>query len=70
MTNKSHFNNNCIFLDNERLRQTFAEKANSVGPWLENQLEQVLAIGMGGRGSLENAINQLKGIQQNVNAKI
>jgi actinin alpha len=51
--------------NNERLRQTFAEKANSVGPWLENQLEQVLAIGMGGRGSLENAINQLKGIQQN-----
>uniref|UniRef100_A0A0M3K7Q0 EF-hand domain-containing protein n=1 Tax=Anisakis simplex TaxID=6269 RepID=A0A0M3K7Q0_ANISI len=46
------------------LRQVFAEKANTVGPWLERQLESVLSIGMGGRGSLENAITQLKNIQQ------
>uniref|UniRef100_A0A915B2A6 Alpha actinin n=1 Tax=Parascaris univalens TaxID=6257 RepID=A0A915B2A6_PARUN len=49
---------------NERLRQVFAEKANTVGPWLERQLENVLGIGMGGRGSLENAISQLRNIQQ------
>ncbi|KAE9549713.1 hypothetical protein FO519_007077 [Halicephalobus sp. NKZ332] len=48
---------------NERFRQTFREKAEHLGPWLENQLEQVLAIGMGGRTSLENAIRQLKEIQ-------
>lgn len=55
-----------FLIDNERLRQLFAEKANTVGPWLERQLEQVLAIGLGGRGSLENAISQLKNIQQQV----
>lgn len=54
--------------NNERLRQLFAEKANTVGPWLERQLEQVLAIGMGGRGSLESAISQLRSIQQQTNA--
>ena len=42
--------------NNERLRQSFAEKANAVGPWLEQQMEQVVNIGMGGRGSLETAI--------------
>ncbi|MCP9264708.1 Alpha-actinin, sarcomeric [Dirofilaria immitis] len=50
--------------NNERLRQLFAEKANTVGPWLERQLEHVLSIGLGGRGSLENAVSQLKTIQQ------
>ncbi|VBB30331.1 unnamed protein product [Acanthocheilonema viteae] len=50
--------------NNERLRQLFAEKANTVGPWLERQLEHVLSIGLGGRGSLENAVSQLKSIQQ------
>jgi len=50
--------------NNERLRQLFADRANSTGPWLEQRLEQVLGIGMGGRGSLEQAIQQLKGIQQ------
>ncbi|KHN81974.1 Alpha-actinin, sarcomeric [Toxocara canis] len=50
--------------NNERLRQIFAEKANTVGPWLERQLESVLSIGMGGRGSLESAISQLRNIQQ------
>ncbi|VDK74202.1 unnamed protein product [Litomosoides sigmodontis] len=50
--------------NNERLRQLFASKANTVGPWLERQLEHVLSIGLGGRGSLENAVSQLKSIQQ------
>uniref|UniRef100_A0A0M3JMB0 Disease resistance protein n=1 Tax=Anisakis simplex TaxID=6269 RepID=A0A0M3JMB0_ANISI len=52
------------------LRQVFAEKANTVGPWLERQLESVLSIGMGGRGSLENAITQLKNIQQQVHFRL
>lgn len=55
-----------FYLDNERLRQLFASKANAVGPWLEKQLEHVLSIGLGGRGSLENAVSQLKSIQQQV----
>ncbi|VDO19080.1 unnamed protein product [Heligmosomoides polygyrus] len=50
--------------NNERLRTVFAEKANTVGPWLENELEKVLAIGLGGRGRLEDAIHQLRGIHQ------
>ncbi|KAK5977490.1 Alpha-actinin sarcomeric [Trichostrongylus colubriformis] len=37
--------------NNERLRTVFADKAN-----------QVLAIGLGGRGRLEDAIHQLRGI--------
>ncbi|KAK0409449.1 hypothetical protein QR680_004544 [Steinernema hermaphroditum] len=49
--------------NNERLQISFAEKANRIGPWLEQQLEKVLAIGLGGRGSLENTISQLKEIQ-------
>ena len=54
-----------FFSDNERLRTIFAEKANQVGPWLERELEQVLAIGLGGRGRLEDAIHQLRGIYSN-----
>lgn len=37
-----------------------------MGPWLERELEQVLAIGLGGRGRLEDAIQQLRSIQRNV----
>uniref|UniRef100_A0A914XJU8 Alpha-actinin, sarcomeric n=1 Tax=Plectus sambesii TaxID=2011161 RepID=A0A914XJU8_9BILA len=48
--------------NNERLRHAFAEKANAVGPWLESQLEQVVQIGLGGRGSLEQAIKRLQEI--------
>uniref|UniRef100_A0AC34FWJ6 Uncharacterized protein n=1 Tax=Panagrolaimus sp. ES5 TaxID=591445 RepID=A0AC34FWJ6_9BILA len=47
---------------NERLRQAFKEKAEHLGPWLENQLENVLSIG--GRATLEQTIGQLKNIQQ------
>ncbi|MFH4981549.1 hypothetical protein AB6A40_008258, partial [Gnathostoma spinigerum] len=50
--------------NNERLRQTFADKANALGPLLERQLEQVLSIGIGGRGSLESAISQLRAIRE------
>lgn len=53
-------------LDNERLRHAFAEKANTVGPWLESQLEQVVQIGLGGRGSLEQAIRRLQEIYNQV----
>lgn len=49
-------------LDNDRLRHLFAEKANAVGPWLEDQVQQVLQIGLGGRGSLESAIQRLRSI--------
>uniref|UniRef100_A0A0K0FD93 Alpha actinin (inferred by orthology to a D. melanogaster protein) n=1 Tax=Strongyloides venezuelensis TaxID=75913 RepID=A0A0K0FD93_STRVS len=52
--------------NNDRLRQVFGDKANTMGPWLENQLEKVISIGMGGRGSLETAISQLKQIQNDI----
>uniref|UniRef100_A0A913I904 Alpha-actinin, sarcomeric n=1 Tax=Strongyloides stercoralis TaxID=6248 RepID=A0A913I904_STRER len=52
--------------NNDRLRQIFGDKANTLGSWLENQLEKVINIGMGGRGSLEIAINQLKQIHSDI----
>ncbi|CAI4225155.1 unnamed protein product [Auanema sp. JU1783] len=52
--------------NNERLRTIFAEKANQVGPWLERELEKVLAIGLGGSGRLEDHIHQLRAIQNSV----
>uniref|UniRef100_A0AC35UH81 Actinin n=1 Tax=Rhabditophanes sp. KR3021 TaxID=114890 RepID=A0AC35UH81_9BILA len=48
---------------NETLRQSFANKSNVMGGWIENQLETVISIGMGAHGSLENAIQQLKQMQ-------
>ena len=32
--------------NNERLRRTFAQKANVVGQWIEQQLDLVAAIGV------------------------
>lgn len=45
---------------NEGLRRKFAEKANIVGPWIESQMDGVAAIGMGGVGSLEDQLDNLK----------
>ncbi|CAG0881847.1 unnamed protein product [Cyprideis torosa] len=45
---------------NEMLRRQFAEKANIVGPWIEKQLDNVSAIGMGTMGTLEDQLIQLK----------
>ncbi|OQV15491.1 Alpha-actinin, sarcomeric [Hypsibius exemplaris] len=44
---------------NERIRRTFAEKANVVGPWIEKQLDIVSSIGMGVHKSLEEALKKL-----------
>jgi actinin alpha len=51
---------------NDRLRHQFGEKANVVGPWLEQQLEMVASIGLGGRGSLEASIQRLQELYHNV----
>ncbi|GAB6024874.1 hypothetical protein CHUAL_009988 [Chamberlinius hualienensis] len=52
--------------NNERLRRHFAEKANIVGPWLERQMDQVTAIGMGITGNLEDQLTKLKNLDQQV----
>lgn len=52
--------------NNEQIRRQFAEKANQVGPWIEQQVAAVAAIGMGGGGSLEQQLAQLKGFEQDV----
>lgn len=52
--------------NNERLRRHFAEKANIVGPWLERQMDQVTAIGMGIQGNLEDQLAKLKNLEQQV----
>ncbi|XP_003380382.1 alpha-actinin-2 [Trichinella spiralis] len=51
---------------NDRLRRTFAEKANAVGPYLEQQLSQVATIALGGRGSLEQALQRLLDLYRSV----
>ena len=33
--------------NNELMRRQFAEKANSVGPWIERQMDSVASIAMG-----------------------
>lgn len=49
---------------NEGLRRKFAEKANTVGPWIERQMDAVAAIGMGIQGSLEDQLHKLKQFEQ------
>ena len=53
---------------NEKLRRAFAEKANTLGQWIENQLDAVAAITMQMKGSLEEQLNRLtqneKAVQQ------
>uniref|UniRef100_A0A915JQZ4 EF-hand domain-containing protein n=1 Tax=Romanomermis culicivorax TaxID=13658 RepID=A0A915JQZ4_ROMCU len=51
---------------NDRYRQSFAEKANVVGPWLEHQLENVAGIALGGRGSLEQSLQRLTDLYHTV----
>lgn len=46
--------------NNERLRRQFAQKANVVGPWIENQLDGVASIGVTARTSLEEQLNKLR----------
>ena len=54
--------------NNEALRRQFAEKANQVGPWIEQQMAAVAAIGMGGTGALEDQLIKLKNYEQAVYA--
>lgn len=54
---------NCELLRQERnedLRRKFAEKANLVGPWIEDQMAGVAEIGMGIVGSLEDQLDKLR----------
>lgn len=51
---------------NEGLRRKFAEKANSVGPWLERSIDTSATIGMGAQGTLEDQLQKLKQLEQNV----
>jgi len=52
--------------NNELMRRQFAEKANSVGPWIERQMDSVVSIAMGMQGSLEDQLVRLKEYEQNV----
>lgn len=45
---------------NEGLRRKFAEKANSVGPWIERNIDQVAAIGLGMQGTLGVQLQKLR----------
>ncbi|CAG2163676.1 unnamed protein product [Oppiella nova] len=54
-------------LRNEGLRRKFAEKANGVGPWIEQQMDSVAAIGMGMSGTLEDQLSKLRQYENAVN---
>lgn len=51
--------------NNERLRRAFAQKANTVGQWIERYLDLVANIGMQ-KGKLEDHLNKLKNIEKEV----
>ena len=51
--------------NNERLRRQFAQKANIVGQWVERHLDAVASIGVQ-KGSLEDHLNKLKGVEKEV----
>ncbi|XP_052273606.1 alpha-actinin-like isoform X1 [Dreissena polymorpha] len=51
---------------NERLRREFAQKANVVGPWIENQLDAVASITIQMKGSLEDQLNKLHQYEKSV----
>lgn len=51
---------------NEGLRRKFAEKANGVGPWIERNIDQVAAIGMGMQGTLEDQLAKLRQYEEAV----
>lgn len=51
---------------NEGLRRKFAEKANGVGPWIERNIDQVAAIGMGMQGTLEDQLQKLRQYEEAV----
>lgn len=53
--------------NNERLRQQFAQKANLVGQWIERHLDAVASVGEK-KGSLEDHLNKLKGIEKELHA--
>ena len=52
--------------NNEMLRRQFADKANSVGPWIERQMDAVASIAMGMQvQKLDNLIQIIFKIQLN-----
>jgi len=51
---------------NERLRREFAQKANVVGPWIENQLDAVASITIQMKGSLEDQLTKLHQYEKSV----
>jgi len=53
--------------NNERLRRQFAAKANMVGQWIERHLDAVASVGVQ-KGSLEEHLNKLRGIEKEVAA--
>ncbi|ESO93528.1 hypothetical protein LOTGIDRAFT_189716 [Lottia gigantea] len=49
---------------NETLRRQFANKANSVGEWIEKRLDFVAAIGVHMKGSLEDHLNEIQHVEK------
>lgn len=54
--------------NNERLRRQYAAKANTVGQWIENQLDAVASVGVTGRSSLEEQLKKLEQYDKAVDA--
>ncbi|XP_049320510.1 alpha-actinin-2-like isoform X3 [Astyanax mexicanus] len=45
---------------NERMRRQFAAQANSIGPWIQARMEEILHSSVDAGGTLEDQMNQLK----------
>lgn len=54
--------------NNEHLRRQFASKANTIGPWIENNLDAIASIGVNMKSSLEDQLNKLRAYEKTTNA--
>ncbi|XP_057315716.1 alpha-actinin-like [Hydractinia symbiolongicarpus] len=52
---------------NERLRVQFAQMANQVGEWIEQRNSRMIDIGMNARGTLEDQLRELRGLNEEIN---
>uniref|UniRef100_UPI00398EBB57 alpha-actinin-1-like isoform X4 n=1 Tax=Pristiophorus japonicus TaxID=55135 RepID=UPI00398EBB57 len=51
---------------NEHLREQFASKANVVGPWIQNKMQEIGRISIEMHGTLEDQLNQLKQYEDSI----
>uniref|UniRef100_H3BH26 Actinin alpha 4 n=1 Tax=Latimeria chalumnae TaxID=7897 RepID=H3BH26_LATCH len=53
-------------LSNEDLRRQFASQANVIGPWIQNNMEEIGRISIEMNGTLEDQLNNLRAYEQSI----